>query len=101
MSVFSGLNAQSLAAVIEAAKRSPQGLAALAVAGIIALLALGLAVAYAARHIGGFYARIEREEEDAARESAASEDAACAQGPPPAVHDGVREDENGYRGEGE
>lgn len=68
MSIFSGLTPDSLRIAVEAAKRSPQGLAALAVAGAVAVLALGVCAAFAARHIAAFNARVQEEDELAARE---------------------------------
>lgn len=68
MSIFSGLTGQSLRAALDLAKRSPQGLLALAITGVIAVLAIGLTGAYAVRHIAAFHARVQEEDERAARE---------------------------------
>ena len=68
MSIFEGLSPENLRIAAEAAKRSPQALAAVAIVGAVAVLAIGFAAAFAARHIGGFYAHVEEEDERAARE---------------------------------
>ena len=86
MSIFSGLSPENLRIAAEAAKRSPQALAAVAIVGVVAVLAIGFCAVFAARHIGGFYARVEAEDEQAAREEAelaASEE------------NGMKEDETG------
>ena len=70
MSIFSGLSPENLRIAAEAARRSPQALAAVAIVGVVAVLAIGFCAAFAARHIGGFYARVEAEDEQAAQEEA-------------------------------
>ena len=67
MSIFEGLSPENLRIAAEAAKRSPQALAAVAIVGLVAVLAIGFASVFAARHIGGFYARVEEEDERLAR----------------------------------
>ena len=52
----------------EAWKESPQALAAVAIVGVAAVLLLGLTSSLIARHVGGFYAHIQAEEEAARRE---------------------------------
>lgn len=61
-SIFSGLSPGSLLAVIEAAKHSPEALGALAIVAAAAVAALAFAGAMTAHHLGGFHARIERED---------------------------------------
>ena len=73
MSIFEGLSPANLRVAVETAKRSPQGLAAVAVVGVVAVLAIGFVAAFTARHIGGFYARVEEEDEQAAREEREAE----------------------------
>lgn len=73
MSIFSGLSLQSIGAVIEAAKSSPEGLAALGIVALVVVLALGMAAALISHHVGGFYARIEEEDAQAAPEEQAGE----------------------------
>lgn len=68
MSIFSGLTPESLRVAYQAARQSPEGVAALAVVGLAMVLALGFAAALAAHHIGGFYARVQEEDELAALE---------------------------------
>ena len=68
MSIFEGLTIENLRIAAQAAKRSPQALGAVAIVGMAAVLFIGFAAAFAARHIGGFYARVEEEDEQAARE---------------------------------
>lgn len=75
MSIFSGLTPESLRAAIALARRSPKGMAALLIAGVAGVLAVGAAAAFAARHIGGFYARVQEEDELAAREEEAEQSA--------------------------
>lgn len=65
MSIFSGLSLENLQIAMEAAKRSPKALAALA---IVAVVAVGFAGHMIAHHVGGFYARIEEEDERARME---------------------------------
>lgn len=61
-SIFSGLSPDSLRAVIEAAKHSPEALGALAIVAVAAIAALAFAGAMTAHHLGGFHARIEQED---------------------------------------
>ena len=68
MSIFSGLTPENLRIAFQAARQSPEGVAALAVVGLAMVLALGFAAALATRHIGGFYARVQQEDELAALE---------------------------------
>ena len=68
MSIFEGLTIENLRIAAQAAKRSPQALGAVAIVGVVAVLFIGFAAVFAARHIGGFYARVEEEDEQAARE---------------------------------
>ena len=63
MSIFSGLSLENLQIAMEAAKRSPKALAALAI-----VAAVGFAGHMIAHHVGGFYARIEEEDERARME---------------------------------
>ena len=68
MSIFEGLTIENLRIAAQAARRSPQALGAVAIVGVVAVLFIGFAAVFAARHIGGFYARVEEEDEQAARE---------------------------------
>ena len=68
MSIFEGLTIENLRIAAQAARRSPQALGAVAIVGVVAVLFIGFATVFAARHIGGFYARVEEEDEQAARE---------------------------------
>ena len=68
MSIFEGLTIENLRIAALAARRSPQALGAVAIVGVVAVLFIGFAAVFAARHIGGFYARVEEEDEQAARE---------------------------------
>ena len=68
MSIFEGLTIENLRIAAQAARRSPQALGAVAIVGVVAVLFIGFAAMFAARHIGGFYARVEEEDEQAARE---------------------------------
>ena len=68
MSIFEGLTIDNLRIAAQAAKRSPQALGAVAIVGVMAVLFIGFAAAFAVRHIGGFYARVEEEDERTARE---------------------------------
>ena len=68
MSIFEGLTIENLRIAAQAARRSPQALGAVAIVGVVAVLFIGFAAVFAARHIGGFYARVEEEDERAARE---------------------------------
>lgn len=63
MSIFSGLSLESLSTAIELAGRSPEALGALAVVGIVVVLAIGFAGGMIAHGVGGFYAHIEEEDE--------------------------------------
>lgn len=63
MSIFSGLTPENIRLVVEAAKSSPEALAAVAIVAVAVIAALGIAAAIAARHIGGFYAHVQEEEE--------------------------------------
>ncbi len=63
MSIFSGLSLENLQIAMEAAKRSPKALAALAIVAVV-----GFAGHMIAHHVGGFYARIEEEDERARME---------------------------------
>lgn len=76
-SIFSGLSPENLRTAIEAAKRSPAALGALAIIAVAVVAALAFAGAMTAHHLGGFHARIEeedallrQEEEREAREAA-------------------------------
>ena len=68
MSIFSGLSLENLKIAVEAAKHSPKALAALAIIAVAAVAAIGFAGHMIAHHVGGFYARIEEEEERARME---------------------------------
>lgn len=68
MSIFSGLSLENLQIAMEAAKRSPKALAALAIVAVVAVAAVGFAGHMIAHHVGGFYARIEEEDERARME---------------------------------
>ena len=68
MSVFSGLTPENLRAAYEAARSSPDALAALLVACAFAVLAVALSAAFIARGVGGFHAHVHEEEERLARE---------------------------------
>ena len=68
MSIFSGLSLENLKIAVEAAKHSPTALAALAIIAVVAVAAIGFASHMIAHHVGGFYARIEEEDERARRE---------------------------------
>lgn len=74
-SIFSGLTPSNLRIVMQAAGKSPEALGALAIVAVAAVLALALAGALAARHIGGFYAHIQEEEERQRLEEEALEQA--------------------------
>lgn len=62
-SIFAGLTPGNLRIALEAAKQSPQALGAVVIVAVVAILLLAFAGAMAARHIGGFYARIQEEDE--------------------------------------
>lgn len=68
MSIFSGLSLENLKIAVEAARHSPKVLAALAIIAVAAVAAVGFASHMIAHHVGGFYARIEEEDERARRE---------------------------------
>ena len=68
MSIFSGLSLENLKIAVEAAKHSPEALAALAIIAVVAVAAIGFASHMIAHHVGGFYARIEEEDERARRD---------------------------------
>ncbi len=68
MSIFSGLSLENLKIAVEAAKHSPKALAALAIIAVAAVAAIGFAGHMIAHHVGGFYARIEEEDERARME---------------------------------
>ena len=68
MSIFSGLSLENLKIAVEAAKHSPKALAALAIIAVAAVAAIGFADHMIAHHVGGFYARIEEEDERARME---------------------------------
>ena len=68
MSIFSGLSLENLKIAVEAAKHSPKALAALAIIALVAVIAVGFAGHMIAHHVGGFYARIEEEDERARME---------------------------------
>ncbi len=68
MSIFSDLSLENLKIAVEAAKHSPKALAALAIIAVVAVAAIGFASHMIAHHVGGFYARIEEEDERARRE---------------------------------
>ena len=68
MSIFSGLSLENLKIAVEAAKHSPKALAALAIIAVAAVAAVGFAGHMIAHHVGGFYARIEEEDERARME---------------------------------
>lgn len=68
MSIFSGLSLENLKIAVEAARHSPKALAALAIIAVVAVAAVGFAGHMIAHHVGGFYARIEEEDERARRE---------------------------------
>ena len=76
MSIFSGLSLENLQIAMEAAKRSPKALAALAIVAVVAVAAVGFAGHMIAHHVGGFYARIEEEDERARMEEQAAKNAA-------------------------
>ncbi len=66
MSVFSGWDRESLAALKAAMTGSPEGLALLAGLLLAGLLAVSLVVFFATRQIGGFFLKV-REDEERAR----------------------------------
>ena len=66
MSIFSGWNRESLAALKEALTGSPEGLMAFAVVALAGFLAVGLVVFFASRQIGGFFLKV-REDDERAR----------------------------------
>ena len=68
MSIFSGLSLENLKIAVEAAKHSPKALAALAIIAVAAVAAIGFAGHMIAHPVGGFYARIEEEDERARME---------------------------------
>ena len=68
MSIFSGLSLENLKIAVEAAKHSPKALAALAIIAVVAVAAIGFASHMIAHHVGGFYARVEEEDERARQE---------------------------------
>lgn len=67
-SIFSGLSPANLRIAFEQAKSSPEALAAVLIVIAVMIAALAFAGLFAARHIGGFYARVQEEDEQAARE---------------------------------
>lgn len=67
-SIFAGLTPANLRIALETAKQSPQALGAVVIVAVVAILLLAFAGAMAARHIGGFYARIQEEDERLLRE---------------------------------
>lgn len=74
MSIFSGWTWEKLKIAYETAKNTPEGLAAVAVIGLVMVLALAFAGVMMTHHIGGFYARIQEEEEAARREEEEEEE---------------------------
>lgn len=80
MSVFSGWNRESLAALKEALTGSPEGLVIFALTALIALLALGLVIFFASRQIGGFFLKVREDDERARREEEEEEGRQAADG---------------------
>lgn len=68
MSIFSGWTLEKLKIAYHAAKNSPEGLAAVAIVGVVMLAALAFAGLMISHHVGGFYAKIQEEEERAKEE---------------------------------
>ena len=64
MSIFSGWTWEKLQIAFRAAKNSPEGLAAVAIVGVVMIAALAFAGVMVIHHVGGFYARIQEEEEE-------------------------------------
>ena len=63
MSIFSGWDGESLTALKAALSGSPQGLAALAVMGLVGVAAVLLVGFFVSRQIGGFFVHVQEEEE--------------------------------------
>ena len=61
-SIFFGLSPANLKIAYEAAKDSPEALAALAILALAVILLLAFAGAMAAHHVGGFASRVQEEE---------------------------------------
>ena len=80
MGIFSGLSLESLSTAIELAGRSPEALGALAVVGVVVVLAIGFAGGMIAHGVGGFYAHIQEEDELARLEEERLEEEKALQG---------------------
>ena len=63
MSIFSGWDGDSLAALKAALSGSPQGLAALLAMGLVGVAAVLIVGFFVSRQIGGFFAHVQEEEE--------------------------------------
>lgn len=63
MSIFSGWTLEKLKIAYRAATSSPEGLAAVAIVGLVMIAALAFAGFMITHHLGGFYAKIQEEEE--------------------------------------
>lgn len=73
MSIFSGWNRENLGILWRVITTSPQGAAAAGVGLVVCVLVIGFAVSLASREIGGFYARVQEEDERARLEEEETE----------------------------
>lgn len=89
-SIFAGWDAAALRAAWQAAQSSPEGLAALGITALVMLAAVGLAAWRIAHHVGGFYARMQQEEDEARMEEDLAPEAQAA---------GQNRDTQGEKGE--
>ena len=65
MSIFSGWDRESLLALKDALTASPEGLGALALVCLIGVAAIGIVCLFVSRKVGGFFTKIQEEEEQA------------------------------------
>jgi hypothetical protein len=65
MSIFSGWDRESLLALKDALTASPEGLGALALVCLIGMAAIAAVCLFVSHKVGGFFTRVQEEEEQA------------------------------------
>lgn len=65
MSIFSGWDRESLLALKDALTASPEGLGALALVCLIGVAAIGIVCLFVSHKVGGFFTKVQEEEEQA------------------------------------
>lgn len=73
MSIFSGWNRENLGILWRVITTSPEGAVVAGVGLVVCVLVIGFAVSLASREIGGFYARVQEEDERARLEEEEAE----------------------------